>query len=117
MSGKGIALACAVGQNTCSGQAAEALEDDGDSETPLQKKLARIADEIGKVGVYCALLTFVAMTVNLVIIQVTSGQEIDWKDFISNIMDFFILGITIIVVAVPEGLPMAVTIALAYSVN
>lgn len=32
-------------------------------------------------------------------------------------MEFFVLGITIIVVAVPEGLPMAVTIALAYSVN
>lgn len=67
MSGKGLGVACAVGVSTCSGQAAEALEDDGDSETPLQKKLARIADEIGKVGVYCALLTFTAMTINLVI--------------------------------------------------
>ena len=35
----------------------------------------------------------------------------------SNIVDFFIVGVTIIVVAVPEGLPLAVTIALAYSVG
>jgi magnesium-transporting ATPase (P-type) len=35
MSGKGLAVVCAVGENTCSGQASKALEDDGDSETPL----------------------------------------------------------------------------------
>lgn len=117
MSGKGLAVVCSVGESTFSGQAASALEDDEDSETPLQKKLGRIADEIGKIGVYCALLTFTAMTINLVIQTVIEEDPFVLKDFIAKIMDFFILGITIIVVAVPEGLPMAVTIALAYSVN
>lgn len=57
------------------------------------------------------------MTVNLIIATVVSDKEFVVKDFIGELLDFFILGVTIVVVAVPEGLPMAVTIALAYSVN
>jgi hypothetical protein len=57
---------CAVGPHSRSGVAEDKLniEDEG---TPLQGKLETIANEIGKIGVYVALLTFIAMTINLVV--------------------------------------------------
>jgi P-type Ca2+ transporter type 2B len=45
------------------------------------------------------------------------SEEFQWDQMFSNLVDILLVGITIIVVAVPEGLPLAVTIALAYSVN
>jgi magnesium-transporting ATPase (P-type) len=64
--GQGTALVCAVGVNTRSGMAEEKLNIE-EEETPLQAKLETIANEIGKVGVYVAIFTFIAMTINLII--------------------------------------------------
>lgn len=87
-----------------------------EEETPLQTKLETIANEIGRLGVYVAVLTFVVMTIKL-IITTALGDEGFTIDILSDIVDYVIISITIIVVAVPEGLPLAVTIALAFSVQ
>jgi Ca2+ transporting ATPase len=88
-----------------------------EEETPLQAKLETIANEIGKIGVYVSILTFIAMTLNLVI-KTVMNEQVTLVDMtiLSQIITFIIISITIIVVAVPEGLPLAVTIALAFSV-
>lgn len=65
-SGQGIAMVCAVGSHTRSGMAEEKLSIE-EEETPLQAKLETIANEIGKIGVYVAVLTFIAMTIKLII--------------------------------------------------
>jgi Ca2+ transporting ATPase len=57
---------CAVGNRSRSGMAEEKLSIE-EEETPLQQKLETIANEIGKVGVYVSILTFIAMTVNMVV--------------------------------------------------
>ncbi|CDW88443.1 calcium-translocating p-type pmca-type family protein [Stylonychia lemnae] len=95
-SGQGVALVCAVGSHTRSGMAEEKLNIE-DEETPLQGKLETIANEIGKVGLYVA--------INLLSV-----------DTLKKVIEFVIIAITVIVVAVPEGLPLAVTISLAFSV-
>jgi len=79
--------------------------------------LETIANEIGRIGVYVAVLTFIAMTLRFVIITVLN-DEVSLIDMntVSKLVTFLIISITVIVVAVPEGLPLAVTIALAYSV-
>ena len=87
-----------------------------EEETPLQQKLETIANEIGKVGVYVAILTFIAMTVNLVFKTLMADKELFTMDNLSHIVNYIIIAITVIVVAVPEGLPLAVTISLAFSV-
>jgi len=66
---------------------------------------------------YVALATFVAMTINLVLSRLLSNQPIINIAVTKGIVNAIIVAITIIVVAVPEGLPLAVTISLAYSVN
>ena len=88
-----------------------------DDVTPLQAKLETIADQIGGVGVAVSIVTFLVVTCKL--IYVTSVDES--RDFftlktLNLLVNYLILSITVVVVAVPEGLPLAVTISLAYSV-
>jgi Ca2+ transporting ATPase len=116
--GTGDVLVLAVGINSQYGriQSKLSLPDD---ETPLQQKLEMLANNIGKVGVVSAILTFSAMMVHLAIDIILSN---DWKSYwslntLKIIVEFFTIAVSIIVVAVPEGLPLAVTIALAYSVG
>lgn len=64
-----------------------------------------------------AVLTFLAMTVKLIINIIRNDEQVLLSiDTLNSIVTFVIIGVTIIVVAVPEGLPLAVTISLAYSV-
>lgn len=89
-----------------------------DDVTPLQGKLETIANQIGGLGVAVSILTFVAVTVKL-FIATLRDPNIDFLTVTTanTMVNYLILSITVIVVAVPEGLPMAVTISLAYSVK
>lgn len=115
-SGTGIAIICAVGVNTRSGMAEEKLNIE-EEETPLQLKLETIANEIGKAGVFVSILTFLAMSINLVVHTVMDNEATLLSvETLNKFVNFIIIAITVIVVAVPEGLPLAVTISLAFSV-
>lgn len=116
MQGTGVGVVCAVGKNTQQGKAEEALKSSDDSVTPLQAKLSIIGDQIGKIGIYCAIVTVLASIINLVIFKIINTESIFSLDTLNSLIKFMIIGITVIVVAVPEGLPLAVTISLAYSV-
>ena len=87
------------------------------SESLLQKKLTKLALRIGYVALGAAVLCLVISTVKFSItnylIEGNSAQNGDALQF----LNFFITAITVVVVAVPEGLPLAVTIALAFSVQ
>ena len=100
--------------------------------TPLQMKLERIATDIGKLGMYCALLTihilllrffiekFVARKMDLFGAEYPDSNNSfngQIKDYFIEWISYFIIGVAIVVVAVPEGLPLAVMISLAYSVK
>lgn len=88
-----------------------------EEETPLQLKLETIANEIGKAGVFMSIITFLAMCINLIVYTVADNQaELLSMDSLNKLVNFIIIAITVIVVAVPEGLPLAVTISLAFSV-
>jgi len=78
--------------------------------------LERIATSIGLFGVGVAALTFLALMIRGII---SNCKHDSWDAItvLNGILNAFILAITIIVVAVPEGLPLAVTISLAYSVG
>eukprot|EP00981_Chlorochromonas_danica_P002747 scaffold537_cov180-Ochromonas_danica.AAC.52 len=76
--------------------------------TPLQDKLEDMAKWIGKVGVVFAVATFIALVVSI-------WARHDGKDVVDGFVKAFIIAVTIVVVSIPEGLPLAVTLALAYS--
>jgi magnesium-transporting ATPase (P-type) len=116
--GSGKAIVCCVGPNTMSGRAEQILTMEAD-QTPLQKKLATIADQIGKLGMAVALMTFVAMVVRTIINVYVTNPDTEKKGGVigQSILDALIIAVTVVVVAVPEGLPLAVTISLAFSVS
>ena len=84
-------------------------------ETPLQKQLGHMASMIGFAGLGVALLVFIILMIYWAV-DVSEEDEWEWEN-LRDIVDFFIIAVTIVVVAVPEGLPLAVTISLAYSMK
>ncbi len=114
--GTGELLVCCIGRRSRNGKLRLSLNEDHPP-TPLQLKLEKVAGDIGKLGLAVALLTFAAMIIHLVITCSKGDQDFISMETLDQIIDYLILSITIIVVAVPEGLPLAVTIALAYSVG
>jgi len=114
--GSALAVVLAVGNNTNQGRAGLSMNIEGE-DTPLQKKLDRIAMGIGYLGMIVALLTFIAISIQA-ILTVTGDDDKEFDmDFVAALCNGLIIAITVIVVAVPEGLPLAVTISLAYSVG
>lgn len=108
----GIALVVAVGQTSFAGAIAMSVRDKKKN-TPLQEKLEEMADLIGKFGLAAAVFTFAALFVKeLYAIAFLGGTFYAMKLF-ENITT----AVAIVVVAVPEGLPLSVTIALAYSMK
>eukprot|EP00002_Diphylleia_rotans_P008168 TRINITY_DN1790_c0_g2_i3.p1 TRINITY_DN1790_c0_g2~~TRINITY_DN1790_c0_g2_i3.p1 ORF type:complete len:1013 (-),score=226.89 TRINITY_DN1790_c0_g2_i3:998-4036(-) len=94
-------------------QKEEEEEDGEEGGSVLQTKLEDLAILIGKIGTAVAVLAVLIMTIRLI-----ADKPNDWgSDEFNDLIRFFITGITILVVAVPEGLPLAVTLALAFSVQ
>uniref|UniRef100_A0A674NPI4 Calcium-transporting ATPase n=1 Tax=Takifugu rubripes TaxID=31033 RepID=A0A674NPI4_TAKRU len=107
------------------------LNEDGESEkkknlpkkekSVLQGKLTKLAVQIGKAGLFMSALT-VLILITRFLIDTFWIQGVVWTQecapiYVQFLVKFFIIGVTVLVVAVPEGLPLAVTISLAYSVK
>uniref|UniRef100_P11505-6 Isoform K of Plasma membrane calcium-transporting ATPase 1 n=1 Tax=Rattus norvegicus TaxID=10116 RepID=P11505-6 len=87
----------------------------------LQGKLTKLAVQIGKAGLLMSAITVIILVLYFVI-DTFWVQKRPWLAectpiYIQYFVKFFIIGVTVLVVAVPEGLPLAVTISLAYSVK
>jgi magnesium-transporting ATPase (P-type) len=117
--GEGWFLVIVVGENSCQGKIMKTLEQKDDEDTPLQKKLESIANDIGILGTIAAALTVTVLFIRFFIEESSVGLDFENNlgEYLRLWFSFLIIGITIIVVAVPEGLPLAVIISLAYSVR
>ncbi|XP_069045548.1 plasma membrane calcium-transporting ATPase 2 isoform X10 [Lepisosteus oculatus] len=87
----------------------------------LQGKLTKLAVQIGKAGLVMSAITVIILVLYFAIENFVM-QKRQWLPectpvYIQYFVKFFIIGVTVLVVAVPEGLPLAVTISLAYSVK
>jgi len=110
--GSGRVLVVAVGENSEWGRTMSLVVGES-GETPLQEKLGVLATAIGKVGFVIAVICFVVLMIRWIV----ENHGFPWNEFATGPLQFFIFAVTIIVVAVPEGLPLAVTISLAYSMG
>ncbi|XP_078430340.1 autoinhibited Ca2+-ATPase 1 [Wolffia australiana] len=112
--GFGRMLVTSVGMRTQWGKLAAALGEAGDDETPLQVKLNGVADVIGRIGLFFAALTFLV----LISQKLQQGPFMSWTgDDALEVLNYFAIAVTIVVVAVPEGLPLAVTLSLAFAMK
>lgn len=102
--GAGIMMVLAVGQNTAQGKL-KLLTDQENPPTPLQMKLEAVAEDIGKLGTAVAIVTFVALMVHLGIDLIRGEAVFVSLATLQFVINAFMIGVTIIVVAVPEVLP------------
>ncbi|ORY37446.1 calcium-translocating P-type ATPase [Rhizoclosmatium globosum] len=123
--GSGRILITGVGSNSSGGQIQELLNEAQNEETVLQMKLKVVAVLIGKIGVAAGIATFLGLTVRWaiawardeMIVSLSCGATVQTGTVyrMTLLAQYFVIGITVVVVAVPEGLPLAVTISLAFS--
>ena len=112
--GMGRMMLLATGERSQWGITLKKLSDEYE-DTPLQKTLGDMAEMIGLAGLGVAVVVFIILMFYWFL---DVRQEPEWKwTNLTAIVDFFIICVTIVVVAVPEGLPLAVTISLAYSMK
>ncbi|KAJ5627822.1 ATPaseP-typeK/Mg/Cd/Cu/Zn/Na/Ca/Na/H-transporter [Penicillium lividum] len=110
--GVGTFLVTATGVNSTHGRTMVSLQEEGET-TPLQTKLNKLAEYIAKLGLASGLLLFIVLFIKFLVRlkDIEGGADVKGQDF----LQIFIVAVTIVVVAVPEGLPLAVTLALAFA--
>lgn len=118
--GHGCMKVDAVGDETEIGHVARHATTFTDIETPLNQQLNRLSKLINKVAFTISLLVFVAGTSHGLYVyfqELMPGQPIDWAIMAATLLKWFMVTVTLIVMAVPEGLPMAVTLSLALNMR
>ncbi|XP_030967268.1 calcium-transporting ATPase 4, plasma membrane-type-like [Quercus lobata] len=116
--GSGKMLVASVGMRTEWGRLMVTLSEGGDDETPLQVKLNGVATIIGKIGLAFAVLTFLVLTGRFLVDKALQNRITVWSGSDAlKLLNYFAIAVTILVVAVPEGLPLAVTLSLAFAMK
>ncbi|KAH0284466.1 calcium transporting P-type ATPase-like protein [Aureobasidium namibiae CBS 147.97] len=110
--GMGKFLVVATGVNSSYGKTMMSLREDSEV-TPLQSKLNTLAEYIAKLGGAAALLLFIVLLIKFC--AKLPGDRRTPSEKAQNFLNILIVAVTIVVVAVPEGLPLAVTLALAFA--
>ncbi|MEE1023398.1 MAG: calcium-translocating P-type ATPase, PMCA-type [Muribaculaceae bacterium] len=113
MEGHGVMRVLAVGDMTENGKVFEAAQIDDSVKTPLNEQLDGLGRLITKVS-YAFAAAIVAGRIAMYLINV---PDFDWISFLAFFLQTLMVAVTLVVVAVPEGLPMAVTLSLAYSMR
>ena len=118
--GHGVMRVNKVGDATEIGKVATQATEESGEETPLNIQLSKLAKFIEKVGFTIAILTFIIFTGKdlyqyLSVTDITGWHE--WMHIARIVLKYFMMAVTLIVVAVPEGLPMSVTLSLALNMR
>jgi len=135
LNGSGKCIVINVGKNSAIGKINELVGSGEEDElTPLQLKLEKLARDIAWLGLTAAVVLFVAALIKWIVRNSTGTGNIRnedgviigtgnlWKaetsgELVKQFFGFFLVSVTILVVAIPEGLPLAVTLALAFAVS
>ncbi|MFH0971277.1 MAG: cation-translocating P-type ATPase [Candidatus Micrarchaeota archaeon] len=106
--GTGKAVVCFTAESTEIGRIANLVQEIGDEQTPLQQKLETLGRQLGKLAIAATVLVFIVGT----------GRGLLGGGFeIKNVLDMFLIAVSLAVAAIPEGLPAVVTISLAIGVQ
>ncbi|XP_057438619.1 calcium-transporting ATPase 12, plasma membrane-type [Lotus japonicus] len=118
-------LVTAVGANTAWGQMMSSISGDNSERTPLQARLDKLTSSIGKIGLAVAFLVLLVLLIRYFTGNTEDengnkeykGSKTDINDVCNAVVSIVAAAVTIVVVAIPEGLPLAVTLTLAYSMK
>ncbi|MCX4280915.1 MAG: calcium-translocating P-type ATPase, PMCA-type [Muribaculaceae bacterium] len=113
MEGHGVYEVTAVGDNTENGKVFKESQIDNSVKTPLNEQL----DRLGRMVSISSYVIAAIIVMGRMVMYFTHHAQFDWLDFIQYALQTLMIAVTLVVVAVPEGLPMAVTLSLAYSMR
>lgn len=117
MNGSGAAVATAVGDATEIGKVARNSSEITHTQTPLDTQLAKLAKLISVVGSVVAVAAFVIFLIHDILVNDAVWHGTDYFKMAEVVLQYFMMAVTLIVMAVPEGLPMAVTLSLALNMR
>lgn len=112
MEGHGVMRVFAVGDNTENGKVYTAAQIDSSVRTPLDEQLERLGHLIS-IFSYIVAAGVVAGRLTMYFLH----EDFQWVEFVTYLLQSLMIAVTLVVVSVPEGLPMAVTLSLAYSMR
>ncbi|KAF8080716.1 hypothetical protein N665_0926s0016, partial [Sinapis alba] len=123
--GFGKMVVTSVGMNTAWGQMMSHISRDTNEQTPLQTRLDKLTSSIGKVGLLVAFLVLLVLLIRYFTGSTKdesgkreyNGKNTKSDEIVNAVIEMVAAAVTIIVVAIPEGLPLAVTLTLAYSMK
>ncbi|XXG76742.1 hypothetical protein AAC387_Pa08g1034 [Persea americana] len=123
--GNGHMLVTSVGMNTLWGKMMSSINRNSDEKTPLQARLYKLTSCIGKIGLAIAFLVLLVLVVRYFTGNTAddngnrefNGKNTKIDEVMNSLASIFAAAVTIVVVAIPEGLPLAVTLTLAYSMK
>lgn len=122
-SGDAVMCVETVGDNTVYGKLAKELQESDERDSPLKVKLQKLADGISKFGYIGGILIAVALLFQRIVISNSFDAALigeyfsNWMNLVSDIIDAVILAVIIIVMAVPEGLPLMIAIVSALNMS
>ena len=114
--GHGIIKIYAVGDATEYGKVAEQSAAENDEPTPLDKQLTRLSHIISKIGGGLAIAIFLILVIKGLFITKDLGSG-DLLHTFNQILNYFMVSVAIMVMAIPEGLPMSITLSLAMNMR
>ena len=117
MSGRGMFRVTAVGDNTEIGRVARKATEITSVKTPLNQQLSRLAALISKIGTAVSVTAFFLFLGHDILTNPDVWLQLEWLAMARVVLKYFMMAVTLIVMAVPEGLPMAVTLALALNMR
>ena len=117
MSGSGCYVVTAVGDKTEIGHVARQATELTDVKTPLNLQLSRLAKLISKVGATLSTASFIIFLGHDFLTNSLWLHSTDYLAMLEIVLRYFMMAVTLIVMAVPEGLPMAITLALALNMR
>ncbi|KAK8589447.1 hypothetical protein V6N13_088290 [Hibiscus sabdariffa] len=123
--GHGYMLVTAVGMNTAWGEMMSSVRRELDEETPLQARLSKLTSYIGNIGLSVAVFVLLVLLIRYFTGHTKAengrskfnGSKTKFDDVMNSVVEIVAAAVTIVVVAIPEGLPLAVTLTLAYSMK
>ena len=116
MNGRGEFVVTAVGDATEIGKVAKKSTEQTSVETPLHMQLDKLAKMISKVGSVVSVAAFFIFLIHDILTNPAWGGK-DYFYMAEIVLKYFMMAVTLIVMAVPEGLPMAITLALALNMR
>lgn len=118
LSGYGKAVVCCVGKQTVLSKKTQ--PDDlikKEEDTELERKLSKTANKISNIAKFVVFLSIITHLIFQVIIIIFTKKDLVSNEFLLSVLKIGIIAVVLMIVAIPEGLPLAVSIAMALSIS